>query len=72
MFIIFRNRDFIDSFVCLKKGVDVMTCIQCHDCKTAIHFTPVDEVEFTKRFVEGNEPIYCPACWEKKEKEKNK
>lgn len=49
-----------------------MNHIKCHKCKLDMYFTIIDEEEFNKRFIIGNEPIYCPDCWEKREKEKEK
>lgn len=67
-----HNRYFVNLVVCFKKGGEYMACIQCHDCKIDIHFTPIDVVEFTKRFVDGNEPVYCVSCWKKRESKEKK
>lgn len=48
-----------------------MTYVKCYDCNTTIHFTPVDVIEFNKRFVEKNEAIYCFSCFKKQEEKKN-
>lgn len=44
-----------------------MPYVQCKDCKTMVHFKPIDIKEFNKRFVEGNEPVYCFKCFRKRE-----
>jgi hypothetical protein len=45
-----------------------MPYVKCHDCRKMVHFKPVNLVEFNKRFVDGNEPIYCVTCFKKREK----
>lgn len=47
-----------------------MAYVKCHDCKTMVHFKPVDIVDFDKKFVQGNEPIYCLSCYKKREEKK--
>lgn len=39
-----------------------MAYINCSTCNTAIHFKPKDLNEIIKRFIVGNEPIYCIKC----------
>jgi hypothetical protein len=53
------------------QGVDIMPYVKCSDCKTMVHFKPIDLTEFNKRFIEGNEPAYCLNCFKKREKECN-
>ncbi len=45
-----------------------MAYVQSPDCKTMVHFKPIDVDDFNKRFVENNESIYCLNCFKKKEK----
>lgn len=48
-----------------------MPYVKCSDCNTVIHFKPVNLTEFNKRFIEGNEPIYCLNCFKKREEKIN-
>jgi hypothetical protein len=40
--------------------------VNCHSCKTLMHVHPIDDEDFNKRYVEGDEPIYCRTCWKEK------
>lgn len=48
-----------------------MAYVKCHDCQTMVHFKPVDIVDFDKKFVQGNEPIYCLSCYKKRMENKS-
>lgn len=55
-----------------KNGSDVeMAYVACHDCKQMVHFKPVNVEEFLYRYVEKNEPIYCFACFKKRQENKD-
>lgn len=45
-----------------------MAYVSCSGCKTIVHFSVKDIVEFNNRFVDGKEPIYCIRCFKKGEK----
>lgn len=47
-----------------------MAYVKCRDCERMVHFKPVDVVEFNKRFIDGDEPIYCLKCFKEREKKK--
>lgn len=46
-----------------------MSYVKCHDCDTTIHVRPLNVEAFEKRFVEGNEPVYCLFCFNKRKEE---
>lgn len=45
-----------------------MTYVKCSSCSVTVHFRPIDVKEFNRRFVDGDEPVYCFNCFKKKEK----
>ena len=48
------------------RGDKTMTYVKCTSCNIGIHFNPIDFEEFRKRFVDGNEPIYCFECFKER------
>ncbi len=40
-----------------------MAYVKCHDCGQMVHFKPIDVIEFHKKYVKNNEPIYCSKCF---------